>query len=37
MTGNKVNRGAGYGLEVPCTYRLYGLVQDRSRNGSLNE
>jgi len=19
-----VNRGAGYGLEVPCTYRLYG-------------
>ena len=30
VTGNKVNRGAGYGLEVPCTtpctctYRLYG-------------
>ena len=23
VTGNKVNRGAGYGLEVPCTYRLY--------------
>ena len=24
VTGNKVNRGAGYGLEVPCTYRLFG-------------
>ena len=24
VTGNKVNRGAGNGLEVPCTYRLYG-------------
>ena len=28
VTGNKVNREAGYGLEVPCTapctYRLYG-------------
>lgn len=24
VTGEKVNRGAGYGLEVPCTYRLYG-------------
>ena len=23
-TGQKVNRGAGYGLEVPCLYRLYG-------------
>ena len=22
VTGDKVNRGAGYGLEVPCTYRL---------------
>ena len=20
-----MNRGAGYGLEVPCVYRLYGL------------
>ena len=20
----KVNRGAGYGLEIPCVYRLYG-------------
>ena len=23
VTGNRVNRGAGYGLEIPCTYRLY--------------
>ena len=24
VTGQKINRGAGYGLEVPCVYRLYG-------------
>ena len=24
VTGAKVNRGAGYGLEIPCKYRLYG-------------
>ena len=24
VTGGKVNRGAGYGLEVPCVYRIYG-------------
>lgn len=24
VTGEKVNRGAGYGLEIPCTYKLYG-------------
>lgn len=24
VTGNCVNRGAGYGMEVPCIYRLYG-------------
>lgn len=24
VTGNRVNRGAGYGVEVPCIYRLYG-------------
>ena len=24
VTGSRVNRGAGYGLEVPCIYRLYG-------------
>lgn len=24
VTGHKVNRGAGYGLEIPCIYRFYG-------------
>ena len=24
VTGERVNRGAGYGLEIPCTYYLYG-------------
>jgi hypothetical protein len=24
VTGQKINRGAGYGLKVPCVYRLYG-------------
>ena len=24
VTGEKINRGAGYGLELPCVYRLYG-------------
>ena len=24
VTGEKVNRGAGYGQEIPCVYRLYG-------------
>ena len=24
VTGEKINRGAGYGLEIPCTYKLYG-------------
>ena len=24
VTGMKVNRGAGYGLEIPCVYCLYG-------------
>ena len=24
VAGDRVNHGAGYGLEVPCTYRLYG-------------
>ena len=24
ITGAKASRGAGYGLEVPCVYRLYG-------------
>lgn len=24
VTAGKVNRGAGYGLEIPCVYRMYG-------------
>ena len=24
VTGGKMNRGAGYGLEIPCIYQLYG-------------
>ena len=24
VTGDKLNRGAGYGIEMPCVYRLYG-------------
>ena len=24
VTGTKVNRGAGYGLELPCKYKFYG-------------
>ena len=24
VVGGKVNRGAGYGLEIPCVYSLYG-------------
>ena len=24
VTGEKINRGAGYGLEIPCVYQLYG-------------
>ena len=24
VTGEKVNRRAGYGLQIPCVYRLYG-------------
>ena len=24
VTGSKINRGAGYGLEIPCVYEFYG-------------
>ena len=24
VTGNKVNRGAGFGLEIPCKYHFFG-------------
>ena len=31
VTGPKINRGGGYGLEIPCIYRFYGsqLYVDR--------
>ena len=29
VTGNRVNRGAGYGLEIPCKYHFYGLPNTR--------
>ena len=34
VTGDRVNRGAGYGLEIPCTYRFYGpkLYTDRVKH-----
>ncbi len=31
VTGTKVNRGGGYGLEVPCIYRLYGPAKYLNR------
>lgn len=43
VTGNRVNRGAGYGMEVPVVYCLYGpgpyvkrmkgLIEDLRENG----
>ena len=24
LAGEKINRGGGYGLEIPCIYRLHG-------------
>jgi hypothetical protein len=24
VAGRKINRGAGYGLEIPCTHHFYG-------------
>ena len=24
VIGSKVNRGAGYGMEIPCIYQFYG-------------
>ena len=45
VTGMKINRGAGYGLEIPCTYHFYGaksltdklnkLVEDLRNEGRL--
>ena len=27
ITGEKINRGAGLGVEAPCVYRFYGPVE----------
>ena len=44
VTGSKVNRGAGYGLEIPCKYKIYGpkpyiekmkVIIDRLRSAGL--
>ena len=34
VTGRRINRGAGYGMEIPCKYRLYGPkgISTSSRN-----
>ena len=34
VTGSKFNRGAGYGLEIPCKYHFYGA---KSFIDKLNE
>ena len=35
VTGRRLKRGAGYGLEVPCVYRLYGSKAYIERMSSL--
>ena len=30
VTGNRVNRGAGYGLEISCKYHFYGSTLYRA-------
>ena len=35
VTGNRVNRGAGYGLEIPCKYNFYGLATQYRAVGSI--
>ena len=37
VTGPRVNRVAGYGMEVPCIYRLYGRLRyvDRAKEAIL--
>ena len=34
-TGNNVNRGAGFGLVIPCIYRLYGPPADIKKMDEL--
>ncbi len=44
VTGNRVNRGAGYGLEIPCKYHFFGsslyierlkMIVDKQRSDGL--
>ena len=37
VTGPRVNRGVGYGMEVPCIYRFYGRQRyvDRAKEAIL--
>ena len=35
VTGERVNRGAGYGLEVPCVYTIYGPTAYTERAKSI--
>lgn len=41
MTGQSVNRGAGYGLEIPVVYHLYGpkayIAKILHENGLLSD
>ena len=37
ITGSRVNRGGGYGLEIPCTYSLYGPAAFLQRVASVVE
>ena len=37
ITGERVNRGAGHGLEAPCVYRLYALAVYLQRIKALLE
>ena len=37
VVGEKVNRGAGYGLEIPCIYHLYGPKPYIDKNEGIGE
>ena len=37
MIGNKVNRGAGYGLEIPCKYHFVGSAPSIERLKNIVE
>ena len=37
VTGNKVNRGAGHGLEIPCKYHFFGSASYIERLKTIME